>query len=716
MSADAQTASTGALPSGAADEAPIADRPDTAGRLLRQLTLLPTLILMAWLLAGLPLLLIGHFAPVPMLVLSLPLAVALAVIGLRRIPDRSRGVWPEAESRQSRTPWWALAGLLAVAIAFGVQQVIYHSEQIIVMRDPASYMQFGYWIAHHGSLPIPQHLAAFGGMHTGLDFGSPAFYQVGRSVVPQFMAGLPMVLGAGYWIGGVGGALLAAPLLGAFGVLTFGGLAARLIGPRWAPVAALVLALALPEQFTSRSAYSETLTQILFIGGLCFVIDSLSTDGTGTGTRVIAALGGLALGLTVLVRIDGASDILPVIPFYGLLVISRRRQATPLVCGLLLGAGYGLIDGFVLSRPYLASIKSSTEPLGLVVLAAIVLTEVAVALLIRRGLPEVRGRWLPAVAAAVPVALTLAFTIRPYLQTVRDDRNPDSQAAVVRYQVLNHLPVDPMRTYAEISLHWVFWYIGIPAVVLATLGAAVLTRRCLLGRGPAWTLPLMTFGWVIVTCLYRPEISPDQPWASRRLVPGVLPGFILLAVWAMSWLVGRLRQRGFGLVASGAVAGVCALALLLPTAATSFGLRVSRGGPVGIRIAATGLAFKTTYRGEVRAVNQLCAAIPPDSSVLILTRGVASRLAEVIRGMCGYPTAHLHTQNVQNVEAIVRGIEQAGRQPVFLAGWPATLRDNKATLREIVTLQTSADENTLVSPPLTTGVFGMHIWMAEPKP
>ena len=64
-------------------------------------------------------------------------------------------------------------------------------------------------------------------------------------------------------------------------MLTFGGLAARLAGPRWAPLAALVLALSLPEQFTSRSTYSEPLAQILFLGGLCLVIDSLAADGAG---------------------------------------------------------------------------------------------------------------------------------------------------------------------------------------------------------------------------------------------------------------------------------------------------------------------------------------------------------------------------------------------------------------------------------------------------
>ena len=77
--------------------------------------------------------------------------------------------------------------------------------------------------------------------------------------------------------------------------------------------------------------------------------------------------------------------------------------------------------------------------------------------------------------------------------------------------------------YYEISLHWVFWYIGVPAVLLGTLGAALLARRCLRGRAPAWTLPLMVFAWIIVTVLARPAIVPDQPWASRRLVAGVLP-------------------------------------------------------------------------------------------------------------------------------------------------------------------------------------------------
>ena len=87
------------------------------------------------------------------------------------------------------------------------------------------------------------------------------------------------------------------------------------------------------------------------------------------------------------------------------------------------------------------------------------------------------------------------------------------------WQRADGLPIEPTRLYYEISLHWIFWYIGVPAVLFGTLGAALLARRCLRGRAPLWTLPLMSFAWTIVATLYRPGITPDQPWASRRLVP-----------------------------------------------------------------------------------------------------------------------------------------------------------------------------------------------------
>ena len=486
-------------------------------------------------------------------------------------------------------------------------------------------------------------------------------------------------------------------------MLTFGGLAARLTGPRWAPLAALVLALSLPEQFTSRSAYSEPLAQILFLGGLCLVIDSLAAEGRAA--RVLAALGGLALGLTLVVRIDGASDILPVIPYCGILLLSRRRQAVPLIGGLLAGALYGAVDGLVLSRPYLAHIGSSLKPLVAVFGMVVILTAVVVVVRWGRGLPQVRAAWLLNAPAALAAVILIGLAVRPYLDPVPDGPHGSSQTAA-------HV-ARPLSPYFAMSLHWVFWYIGVPAVLLGTLGAALLARRCLQGRAPGWTLPLMVFAWIIVTVLARPEIIPSQPWASRRLVPGVLPGLILLAVWAVAWLAGWLRQRGYDRVIQAGLVTVCSVALVLPAAVTSFGLGVATGGPLGVRPVAHGLAFKRTYAGEIAAVNRMCAAIPPGSSVVILDGRTVFRFTEVVRGMCGDPAAWIWPRP-GHVRRVVRGIRQAGGRPVLLAAHRSQVAPFGGAIREIMALPINKDAATWTAPPLQTRPQTVTLWMSEP--
>jgi hypothetical protein len=673
---------------------------DAAGRLLGRLSVLPALLAVAWLLAGLPLLLLGLFTPLLTLVVSVPLAAVGVYFGTRWTPGRWQASLPMPRPEAARVPWWAVAGVLTVAVAFGAHQMIYHSQQIIVQRDPASYVQFAAWIAGHGSLPIPQARAAFGGIHHLLVFGSPAFYQVGSTVVPQFMAGLPMVLAAGFWAGGAGAAVALAPLLGACAVLTFGGLATRLVGPRWAPLAALVLAITLPEQYTSRLTLSEPLAQILLLGGLCLVIDSLAAEGRAA--RVLAALGGLALGLTLLVRIDGASDILPLVPYCGLLLLARRRQAIPLLAGFAVGILCGAVDGLVLSRPYLASISSSLMPLLAAAVVMVALTAVAVIALWDRGVPEIRGKWSARAASFVPFAVIVLLAARPYLAAARGHMTPLA-LEISKDGSMSTMPGHLVHRLWDLSLNWVFWYVGIPAVVLGTVGAAVLARRCLRGLAPYWTLPLMVFGWAILTVLYRPAITPDHPWASRRLVPVVLPGFILLAVWASGWLTGWLRQHGYDRVIRAALASACAAVLILPAAFTTSGL--------GIR---DGLAFKVAYSGEIMAVDRMCAAIPRGSSVVSITAQTTRRFTEVVRGMCGDPTASIADPRRSSVEHVVRGIREAGRRPVLLALSRSELTPYGGVIQRIMALRTRKEVQVALGPPRITKPLLITLWMSEP--
>ena len=678
--------------------------PDGGGRLLARLTVLPALLTVTFLLGAFPLLVLGWFKPLPVLLLWGVLAAAIVPAAWRRIP-------PVTGVGGPRTPWWTVVAVVAVALAFGVDQAIYHSQAIIAWRDPGAYMEFASWVSKHGSLPIPQHAAAFGGA-PGIAFGSAAFYQVGGSIVPQFMAGLPMVLSTGFWAGGARLAVLLPPLLGAAAVFTFGGLTARLVGPRWAPLASLVLAVSLPQQYTSRASFSEPLAQIVFLAGLALVVDAQrvdnGTDGVKRGrawwrndTRVLAGLAGLGLGITLLVRLDGPSDILPLIPFCGLLLLLRRpRQVVPLFGGLVVGLAYGAFDGWMLARPYVYTNISSVKPMIFVFGVAVALTGVVVMVLWERGLPRVPSR-LADLAALLPFVIIAGFAIRPYVQ--KD------------WEKLQ---------YAPISLHWVYWYIGGPAILLATVAAALLTRRCLRGEAAIWVLPLMVFAWTIVEGLYRPAITPDQPWASRRFVPAILPGFILLATWFAAWLTRTTRGLRFegavGRLPQLAVAGCCAVALLVPTVMTTFGLGVTSSGSGGLRPTIKGTAFERTYVGEIAAVEALCKALPPNASVLIVDHWLIGQVSEDIRGICGIPVAYpIKAYNWAVVPtslaaAEVGAIERTGRRPVVLGSNTSQLAPfTVGTVRRVMTLNTQQDERIFLGKPQHTMPFVIRIYMWE---
>ncbi len=541
-----------------------------------------------------------------MVFMFVPLAAGLCYFAVRQLP----AAWPtfrparahaEAEAKpKARAKAWPLIATVAIAAAFTAWQMAERTEQIIYLRDPATYLQVAYWIAHHGHLPIPDSVAAFGGPHPGLSFASSNYYPRGTGIVPQFMTGMPLVLAAGIWLHGIKAALLVTPLIGGCAVLSFGGLAGRLAGPGWAPAAAAVLALTLPEQYTSRGTFSEPLTQVLMFGGLCLLADSLTVnrnpgkkpDWPGQD-KVLAALAGLALGLTIGVRVDGLSDILPAVPFLGVLLAARRRQAVPFGVALAVGVGYGLADGYLKSRPYLDLEAPSLRPLGYIVAITVVATAAGIAITAsqkarnaaKKVLATKTAQYLPVAAAALTVLIFVAFAVRPLVQTVAGETDPTSIAYVAELQKLAGLPVNGHRQYYEDSLYWVIWYLGVPAVLLGAFGLAVLaknaTKALLTWKDPTaaarvWALPLMMALWSVVTVLYRPAIAPDQPWASRRLVPFVLPGLILGGIWAAAWLKDQAAQLGRNRATAVTVASCCVASMLIPTALTTLDLSITK--------------------------------------------------------------------------------------------------------------------------------------------
>ena len=416
---------------------------------------------------------------------------------------------------------------------------------------------------------------------------------------------------------------------------------------------------------------------------------------------MLAALAGLVLGLAVLVRIDALSDILPAVPFLGLLLAARRRQGIPFGLGLAAGVGYGLAGGYLLSRPYLDLVGPPARTLGLIAATVIVLTLAALAPPIQNQLKRLRASkkattWLPRTAAALVIAAFAALAVRPLLDHGRYDQN---------------------------GLVWVIWYLGLPAVLLGASGLAVLASRGAkavatwtdpAAQARTWALPLLIALWVVVTVLWRPAISPEQPWASRRLIPFVLPGLILGAIWASAWL-SDIAGRGRARATSGVVASCCAASLLIPATLTNLDLG---SGPntsgSGTHLTANGMAFRRIGPGELAAVNALCAAIGPDASVVILDSLTADRFAQVTRGTCDTPTAILDHPAAKTVGAVLSGIERAGRRPVLMAQDQSLLAPYGGGPRQVVNLLTTQEAHDLTAPATRTWPIQYTVWLSDP--
>src|ERR1700722_4164367 len=628
-------------------------------RAFAAVTVVPALLAIAWLVPGDAMLLAGRLLAMPTVIISVSLAVALCYFTLGRLPVS----WPrpyraEPDAARTAAPIADVPIVAVIAAGFGVWQAVFRSEPLFATSDPGVYLQYGYWIAEHGTARIPESAAAFGG-GTGLDFATQGFAVPGGSITPGFLPGLPLLLAAGTWLGGLGGALLMPAVLGGCAVLSFAGLVGRLCGAWWAVAGELVLAVSLPEVYTSRTPFSEPLVQVLLFGGLCLLIDSLVVR-----RRLLAGLGGFALGLTVLASIASLGVLLPAFPVIAALFVAKRPQAGPFGVGLALGIGAGLATGLVLARAYLSTVATQLHLIGLCAFDFCAVT----ALTLTLGIPPVRAwrgrlfafrqrvigfrgevsllpsfgdlaQWL---ALVLPVVVLVWLAERPYLQTVRGQTDPSLVRAVAALQRLERLPVDGLRQYYESSGHWVLWYLGAPALLLACAGAAALGRRSVeaaLGRrsgGPAaaaaasavwlWGLPFIVVAWSVVTVLWAPAVGPWQPMASRRLVPVVLPGLVLLGIWMSSWLTARASAFGASRGALAVIGACCVLALALPPLETTLnpGLSAPSASSAlsGVaqlmrRVELHGVGASATYGGSIAAASALCAAIRSPASVLV---------------------------------------------------------------------------------------------------
>jgi hypothetical protein len=319
--------------------------------------------------------------------------------------------------------------------------------------------------------------------------------------------------------------------------------------------------------------------------------------------------------------------------------------------------------------------------------------------------------------------------------TARQGADDPAAPLIASLQRQQNLTVDGARTYAERSVEWLLWYVG-PITATVALGvAAVLAARAVrwwlaggTDRAPGWLLPFgVALGSTLLT-LYRPAITPDHPWADRRLVPVVLPATVLAATAGAAWAVRRTARKGTAPAAGGATRQTARRSpthrVPATTAAVAVAAVLALLGPAAWATAP--LADRRTEVGQPAAVDDVCRALRPGDVVVGIEDASGGLRApnewvQVVRGVCGRPSASLVLPSAERRAALSRLgalVSGAGGRLVLLAAGEDDaaasgsltalgLRARRATL-----LRTREDQHLLTRRPETVTVLVIDVWLA----
>ncbi|MFN7950787.1 MAG: hypothetical protein U0610_03595 [bacterium] len=546
---------------------------------------------------------------------SAAVAVVAAWWLIRRRRAARDGVEPEAGDRAARV---ILAGVIAVAVLAWNGPP---SEYVIGARDPGVYVNTGIRIAKHGSIGFDDPELAFlqrAGLEDAFIRDRPkirygfervwsrpsrlaGFYIRERTqseIVPHGLHLFPVWIAIFASLGGVGGALWTTPLVAALGAMLFALSLFRSVRPAAALVGSVGLVACVVQTWHARVPSAEVLCQaLLWAGAFCFL------HGDGRGGCGWLVLAGIAWGEILLTKVDGA--LLAGLVVVALLAL-RPRHAPAVLAGFLPPAIHGLLHAAFVSTAY------SLDTLAIALherwfLEA--LTDASRHASSNRavwGVLALRHPWLvvAALAGAAGVASAgMAFVrVRRWLRrsgriTATRVRWLGGAAALVAIGgVALSSSVSPLVPMLKL-------YVGPVILVGSALGLVVGARA---GGTPRAVLIVLAFASALEWIVVPQAFAREQLWASRRLLPGALPGVFAGLALLVDLVSCRLRDRR----ARTALSVVLAVALVL-------------------RLAPDSLRFRGTreLEGATGAVEALAAAMQPSSVCLIDRRNDGPRLA-----------------------------------------------------------------------------------------
>lgn len=560
----------------------------------------------------------------------LPAAAVVAGLAWRLVAD------PLPLDRTSvRGAGWAL-GLATGWVAANAWAA---GEVLLVQRDPGFLTLEGLWLSTNADPDIPLRSAAeVAARIPELSVVSDAFWRAGDHLYAQGAKTFPGLIAMAGWVAGQPGVLAANLVIGALALLAVYDVGRRLIGPGWALLPMAALALTTPMIYFSRTPFTEPTNIVLTFGGLAVLWGAWRTPRLWP-----VALGCAMVGASALARIDGAAVGAGLILALGLVAAGTRdrqlrRHRTrgfllgSAVVGLMVLLGY--LDVRVHSAGYLADHAWLYRPLVALLVASFIAAAVGVAVSHWTALPAWaarHARTLGTVAGLAVLVVCVGLAVRPLLwQEHRVVRGSAQEWFVAAFQRAAGVAVDGTRSYDEMTVVWLFWYLGPATLVLAALGAALLARRGVGLRRPELVAFLVVIGVPSLLYLVRPSITPDQIWAMRRFLPAVLPGALLCA----GWLAARLVAGARGSWQQAGAWGIVGLVMLAPPA--TWGT----------------LVLTPEYTGRVDQVAQLCALT--EGRKVVVVRAADPPLLPTLRLLCDADVVELPAPATAEALAAIR--------------------------------------------------------------
>lgn len=572
-----------------------------------------------------------------------------------------------------------VVAVLAIAVATTALSVAHPGEHMWTGRDAATYLATAGWLAETGHLIVDARIGPFVDLPE-LTFSVPGFYdeRADGRLAPEFMHSFPVLLAAVGQLTGVGGMLALNPLIGGLAIISTFVLASRLGGSWIGLVAATLLAINPVFTYFTRVPFTEPLALLYLTAGCWLLIAKQDGD------QRTALVAGMLLGGTVAARID---SLLIVIPLLVLAVLGgdRTRAATrPVLRGYLQVAGLAVVLSLLISPWYIGKLDSQLLLIGLGVLAVLGLWVLPTATRsrIRSLLYDHKTSLAMATVVIGAAAFLFVLLIRPRLPP-----GVGGSYGLAALQEASDVPIDPTRSYAELSAEWLLWYLGPVALALGVgglllFGHQVIERKQDRSAALWWMITL----FISAAYLWRPSINPDHIWAMRRFLPVAIPGLAIGAGLALRWVAGHGTPKR---LVSAWVAGVMAIA--------------------GVGVAYLDLWELRELKGLSADFQEGCELVGADAAVLVVdVEGYPGlNILQSFRSYCQVPAAAVDASAAVNIdlETLSSDWREAGRS-LFLIGAEGDLADLGVTPEgKLFTDQYPLLEYTLLRRPSTTSLL-----------